>query len=59
MKRILISLPEKHIELLDNLVNLQFYPNRNEAIRMAVRELLNQHRQFSQTIEAKKRNTDE
>ena len=46
MKRVLVQIPEKWVELLDKLVGLQFYPNRNEAIRVAIRELLNQHRQF-------------
>jgi antitoxin ParD1/3/4 len=43
MKKVLVQLPEAYIEGLDNLVSKHFYPNRNEAIRMAVRDLLKLH----------------
>lgn len=40
MKLITIYLPEMYIKDLDQLVNEDFYPNRAEAIRFAVRDLL-------------------
>jgi antitoxin ParD1/3/4 len=40
MKLITLHLPEPYIQALDNLVNEKFYPNRAEAIRVAVRDLL-------------------
>ncbi|MFQ5759116.1 MAG: ribbon-helix-helix domain-containing protein [Candidatus Bathyarchaeia archaeon] len=38
---ITLHLPEPYIKALDKLVNEKFYPNRAEAIRVAVRDLLN------------------
>jgi len=41
MKLITLYLPEPYIEALDQLVNERFYPNRAEAIRVAIRDLIN------------------
>ena len=42
MKLITVYLPEPYIQALDRLVNeKKTYPNRAEAIRIAVRDLLN------------------
>jgi len=35
-----VHLPEAYIQGLDELVNKRLYPNRSEAIRVAVRDLL-------------------
>ena len=40
MKLITIHLPEPYIKDLDELVGRDFYPNRAEAIRIAVRDML-------------------
>ena len=40
MKLITINLPETYLKDLEELVNGDFYPNRAEAIRTAVRDLL-------------------
>lgn len=40
MKMITLHLPEPYIQALDRLVKEKFYPNRAEAIRVAVRDLL-------------------
>lgn len=40
MKLITLYLPERYIRELDNLVAAKFYPNRAEAIRVAVKDLL-------------------
>lgn len=40
MKLITLYLPEGYIRMLDQLVAERFYPNRAEAIRVAIRELL-------------------
>jgi len=40
MKLITLHLPEPYIRALDNLVDEKYYPNRAEAIRTAVRDLL-------------------
>ena len=41
MKLITLYLPEPYIRALDSLVDDRYYPNRAEAIRVAVRDLLN------------------
>ncbi len=41
MKLISLYLPEPYIRALDRLVNKKYYPHRAEAIRVAVRDLLN------------------
>ena len=41
MKMITLYLPEPYIKALDSLVDNRYYPNRAEAIRVAVRDLLN------------------
>ena len=40
MKLITLYLPEPYIRALDSLVDEQFYPNRAEAIREAIRDML-------------------
>jgi len=40
MKLITLHLPEPYLEALDRLVNEKLYPNRAEAIRAAVRDLI-------------------
>ena len=40
MKLITLYLPEPYISDLDKLVNERFYPNRAEAIRVAIRDLI-------------------
>ena len=40
MKCITLRLPEPYIRALDSLVDEKMYPNRAEAIRMAIRDLL-------------------
>ena len=41
MKLITLHLPDTYIRDLDELVNGRYYPNRAEAIRIAIRDLLN------------------
>ena len=40
MKVITLNLPEPYVEALDELVTASIYPNRAEAIRFAVRDLV-------------------
>ena len=40
MKMITLYLPETYIKALDQLVGERFYPNRAEAIRVAIRDLI-------------------
>ena len=41
MKMITLYLPEPYIQALDSLVGGMYYPNRAEAIRVAVSDLIN------------------
>jgi Arc/MetJ-type ribon-helix-helix transcriptional regulator len=40
MRLIAVHLPERIIEDIQKLVNRGLYPNRSEAIRIAIRDLL-------------------
>jgi antitoxin ParD1/3/4 len=40
MKLITLYLPEPYIKALNQLVNEKFYPNRAEAIRVAIRDMI-------------------
>jgi len=40
LRLITLYLPEPYIKALDSLVDDRYYPNRAEAIRVAVRDLL-------------------
>lgn len=40
MKMISLYLPEPYIEALNQLVDEKFYPNRAEAIRVAIRDMI-------------------
>ena len=42
MKLLTVHFPEPYIKALDDLVDQNVYPNRAEAIRTAVRDLLNE-----------------
>jgi len=41
MKFITIWIPQGHIDKLEDLVRKGFYPNRAEAIRMAIMDMVN------------------
>lgn len=41
MRVVTVHLPKPYVELIDELVRRRIYPNRAEAIRMAVRDLIN------------------
>ena len=40
MKLLTINLPQAYIDGLEKLVDDEIYPNRSEAIRIAVRDML-------------------
>jgi antitoxin ParD1/3/4 len=42
MKLITLYVPETYLKALDQLVGEKFYPNRAEAIRVAIRDLVNE-----------------
>jgi len=41
MRLITLYLPEAYLKALDELVEKRYYPSRAEAIRVAIRDLLN------------------
>jgi Arc/MetJ-type ribon-helix-helix transcriptional regulator len=41
LKLITLYVPETYLKALDQLVDERFYPNRAEAIRVAIRDLIN------------------
>lgn len=46
MKLITLNLPEVYIEGIEKLVQEEIYPNRSEAIRHAVRDLIIKEKAF-------------
>ena len=46
MRLITLYLPELYIKQLDELVDARFYPNRAEAIRLAIRDMLSVYCRF-------------
>jgi Arc/MetJ-type ribon-helix-helix transcriptional regulator len=46
MRVITVGLPETYIKALDELIEVKLYPNRAEAIRLAIKDLLKMHRKF-------------
>lgn len=47
MKLITLNLPEAYIDGLEKLVQENIYPNRSEAIRLAVRDLIRKENAFN------------
>lgn len=47
MKLITLYLPETYIQQLDQLVDAKFFPNRAEAIRVAIRDLFKSESRFA------------
>ncbi|UYP46445.1 hypothetical protein NEF87_002730 [Candidatus Lokiarchaeum ossiferum] len=47
MKLITLNLPEPYLEGLEKLVQEELYPNRSEAIRHAVRDLIRKEKAFT------------
>lgn len=46
MKLVTLNLPEAYIDGLEKLVQEEIYPNRSEAIRLAVRDLIRKERHY-------------
>ncbi|MFC6725163.1 ribbon-helix-helix domain-containing protein [Halobium palmae] len=42
MERVTLRIPKQQIEAVEQMVETGEYPNRSEAIRSAVREMLNE-----------------
>ena len=46
MKLITLHIPQKFLEVLDELVAKGWFPNRSEAIRVAIRDFLREMKKF-------------
>ena len=46
MKIITINLPEQYLNAIQTLIDLEFYPNRSEVIRLALEDFLESELQF-------------
>jgi len=51
MKIITINLPEKYLAAIQTLNDLGIYPSRSEAIRIALRDFLNEELKMDQDLE--------
>ncbi len=48
LKVVTVHLPEAYLEAIDELVKRRLYPNRAEAIRMAVRDFIKEEARSSE-----------
>lgn len=48
MKLITLHIPQRFIEALDELVAKGWFPNRSEAIRVAIRDFLKDMKKFAE-----------
>ncbi len=48
MRVVTVHLPEAYLEAIDELVRRRLYPNRAEAIRMAVRDFIKEEARTSE-----------
>ena len=51
MKLISVNLPESYLKVLEILVSEQKFPNRSEAIRVAIRDLIKTEYLIEESIE--------
>jgi len=49
MERVTLRIPKQQIEAVEQMVETGKYPNRSEAIRSAVREMLDEQTQGEQS----------
>jgi len=55
MRMITLYLPEPYIEALDKLVNEKYYPNRAEAIRTAILDMIREELWSRKSLKAVRR----
>jgi antitoxin ParD1/3/4 len=54
MKLLTVHIPESYLETLDLLVSENIFPNRSEAIRIAIRDLIRNEMLLKEEIEKRK-----
>jgi len=47
MKAVTINIPEPYLRAIDDLVRRKVFPNRAEAIRVAIRDLIRFHAEYT------------
>ena len=57
MERVTLRIPKQQIEQVERMVETGEYPNRSEAIRSAVREMINEHEDSSEQSSDKRKRT--
>jgi Arc/MetJ-type ribon-helix-helix transcriptional regulator len=55
MERVTLRIPKQQIEEVEQMVETGEFPNRSEAIRSAVREMLNEQRENRESNNGSKR----
>jgi Arc/MetJ-type ribon-helix-helix transcriptional regulator len=55
MERVTLRIPKQQIEEVEQMVDSGEFPNRSEAIRSAVREMLNEQPENRESSSASKR----
>ena len=51
MKIITINLPEKYLNVIQTLIDLQTYPSRSEVIRLALQDFLEPELEFDNILQ--------
>lgn len=54
MKMITLFVPEKYLEAIENLISSNHFPNRSEAIRSAIRDLIIKEYKLDEKLEMSK-----
>jgi antitoxin ParD1/3/4 len=57
MERVTLRIPKQQIEEVEQMVETGEYPNRSEAIRSAVRDMLNEHESTEEGSSDKRKRT--
>jgi len=47
LKPITVNIPEPYLRVIDDLVRRKIFPNRAEAIRVAIRDLIRFHIEYT------------
>jgi len=47
VKSITVNIPEPYLRAIDDLVRRKIFPNRAEAIRVAIRDLIRFHTEYT------------
>lgn len=54
MKAVTVFVPEEYLEAMERLVETHHFPNRSEAIRSAIRDMIKAEYRLTQVLEETK-----